>query len=258
MGTPSVPKLPPLDCSLFFPDLINFHMRNNPTLPMWVYPNDQAVTEITFLEFGRAAHRIAHALRPQRTGDDGEVVIVIANTDTILYQVVVAGMSIAGLVVSTSSLPCSRADFIPNKPFPVSPRNSPAAVIDMMKKINCSRIVTLHHAHQSLIDGVHEQGSGLAFTVEEMPTISCAFPKLGCEVEADPFVPYPQSASPPDPNIPSIYIHSSGSTGFPKPIPHSYKVQIHWMYHGTSMLLSLVTLLVFDMPLTVSYGGVFP
>ena len=236
MCTPSIPKLPPLDCSLFFPDLINFHMQNNPTLPMWVYPNDQAVTEITFLEFGRAAHRIAHALRPQRTGDDGQVVILIANTDTILYQVVVAGMSIAGLVVSTSSLPYSRAVFIAKKPFPASPRNSPAAMIDMMKKINCSRIVTLHHAHQSLVDSVREQGSGLTFTVEEMPTISCAFPKLGCEVETDSFVPYPQSASRPDPNMPSIYIHSSGSTGFPKPIPQSYKFQIHLMYHSMSIL----------------------
>ena len=112
MSIPSVPKLPRLDCSLFFPDLINFHMQNNPTLPMWVYPDDQAITEITFLEFGRAAHRIAHALRPERTGNDGQVVILIANTDTILHQVVVAGMSIAGLVVSASSLPYSRGVFI--------------------------------------------------------------------------------------------------------------------------------------------------
>ncbi|KAI9458226.1 acetyl-CoA synthetase-like protein [Boletus coccyginus] len=213
MSTPPIPKLPQLDCSLLFPDLINFHMQNNPSLPMWVYLNDQGVTEITFLEFGRAAHRIAHALRPGRTGDDGQVVILIANTDTILHQVVIAGMSIAGLV-----------------PFPVSPRNSPAAVVHMMKKINCSRIVTLHHAHRSLIDRVREEGSCLVFTVEEMPTISYAFPKLGGEVQADAFVPYPQSASRPDPNVPSMYLHSSGSTGFPKPIPRSPKVQIHLMH----------------------------
>lgn len=80
-------------------------MQNNPTLPMWVYSDDQGSTEITFLEFGRAAHRIAHALRPGHTGDDGQVVILIATTDTILHQVIVAGMSIAGLVVSTSPLP---------------------------------------------------------------------------------------------------------------------------------------------------------
>ncbi|KAF8546313.1 acetyl-CoA synthetase-like protein, partial [Imleria badia] len=215
ISTLSPPKLPRLDCSLFFPDLINFHMENNPTLPMWVYPNDQGITEITFLEFGRAAHRIAHALRPDRAGEDRQVVVLIANTDTIHHQVIVTGITVAGLV-----------------PFPVSPRNSPAAVINMMKKLNCSRIVTLHHAHQTLIDDVRKQGSDLAFTVDEIPTISYAFPKLGHEVEADPFVPYPQATSRPDPNTPSMYIHSSGSTGFPKPIPQSYKIQIHWMYHS--------------------------
>ena len=239
MSTPSAPKLPQLNGSLFFPDLINFHMQNNPALPMWVYPNDQDITEITFLEFGRAAHRIAHALRPERTGNDGQIVTLIANTDTILHQVVVAGMSIAGLVVSIFSLPYSRTAFIARQPFPVSPRNSPSAVIDMMKKINCSQIVTLYHAHQSLIDGVREQDSGFTLTINEIPTISYTFPELGHEVEEDPFVPYPQSASRPDPNVPSMYIHSSGSTGFPRPIPQSYKVQIQWMSNRMSSSLLL-------------------
>lgn len=106
MSTPSVPKFPQLDCSLFFHELINFHMQNNPTLPMFAYAGDQGITEIPFLEFGRAAHRVAHALRPERTGGhDGQVIILIANSDTILHHVVVAGMSIAGLVVSISTWP---------------------------------------------------------------------------------------------------------------------------------------------------------
>jgi len=126
---------------------------------------------------------------------------------------------------------------IPYQPLPVSPRNSPADVVHMTKKIDCSRILTLHHAHQSLIDRVREEGSGLAFTVDEISTISYAFPKLGHEVQADAFVPYPQSASRPDPNVPWMYIHSSGTTGFPKLIPHSYKVQIHQMSRSMSILL---------------------
>ncbi|KAI9463497.1 hypothetical protein HD554DRAFT_2124555 [Boletus coccyginus] len=149
-------------------------MQNNPSLPMWVYLNDQGVTKITSLEFGPTAHRITHALRPRRTSDDGQVVILIANTDTILHQVVIAGMSIAGLV-----------------PFPVSPKNSPAVVVHMMKKINCSRDVTLHHAHQSLIDCVREEGSSLASTVDKMPMMSYAFLNLGCEVRANTFIPFP-------------------------------------------------------------------
>ena len=126
--------------------------------------------------------------------------------------------------------------FIPYQSLPVSPGNSPADVVHM-KKIGCSRILTSHHAHQSSIDRVREEGSGLAFTVDEIPTISYAFPKLGHEVQADAFVPYPQSASRPDPNVPSMYIRSSGTTRFPKLIPHSYKVQIHQMSRSMSILL---------------------
>ena len=102
----STPVFPPSDSSLPFHELFSFHMQNNPTLPMFVYTDDQAsdrTTEITFLEFGRAAHRIAHALRPERGGEEGQVVMLIANCDTILFHAVVAGMFIAGLVVSVPS-----------------------------------------------------------------------------------------------------------------------------------------------------------
>ena len=95
-------NFPPLDHSLLFPDLVNFHMEKNPIFPIFVYANENIpdkLTEISFLEFGRAAHRVAHALRPSRKGSDGEVVIVIANTDTILHHAVVTGLSIAGWVV---------------------------------------------------------------------------------------------------------------------------------------------------------------
>ncbi|KAF9223056.1 putative nonribosomal peptide synthetase [Gyrodon lividus] len=98
----------------------------------------------------------------------------------------------------------------------------------MMKKTNCSRIVTLHHAHESLIDGIRGEVSGGELIFDELPTLGYAFPKLGNEVESDPFHPYPSGLRP-DLDNPAIYIHSSGSTGFPKPIAHSYKVQIHWM-----------------------------
>ncbi|KAF9238227.1 acetyl-CoA synthetase-like protein [Melanogaster broomeanus] len=210
----SVPEGPPLDGSLLFSDLINFHMQKNPTFPIFIYADDQApngTTEITFLEFGRAAHRIAHVLRPAHQGEVGQVVMLIANTDTILYHAALAGMSLAGLV-----------------PFLVSPRNSAAAVADMMKKTNCSRIVTLHHAHRNLMESIQEEISVHDLIFDELPTLPYAFPKLGHEVESDPFDPYPPVPRP-DLDKPAIYVHSSGSTGFPKPIAHSYKVQIHWL-----------------------------
>jgi acyl-coenzyme A synthetase/AMP-(fatty) acid ligase len=123
------------------------------------------------------------------------------------------------------------------QPFLVSPRNSAAAVVDMMKKTNCSRIITLHHAHHGLIDGIREEVPGREIIIDELPTLTYAFPKLGNEAESDPFDPYPAAASRPGLDRPAIYIHSSGSTGFPKPIAHSYKVQIHWMRQRRSIII---------------------
>ncbi|KAH7929525.1 putative nonribosomal peptide synthetase [Leucogyrophana mollusca] len=110
----------------------------------------------------------------------------------------------------------------------MSPRNSAPAVADMMKKTNCHRIITLDHAHHALIEGVRRE-LGFEILVDELPTIRQLFPKLGKETSEDTFKPYPPPPARPDVNSPAIYIHSSGSTGFPKPIPHTHKTQIHWL-----------------------------
>ena len=99
----------------------------------------------------------------------------------------------------------------------------------MMKKANCSRILTLQHAHNGLIKSIRDEMLGQELVVGELPTLSYAFPKLGAEVEADPFMPYPAPASRPDLDSTAVYFHSSGSTGFPKPIPHNHRFQASWV-----------------------------
>lgn len=98
-----------------------------------------------------------------------------------------------------------------------------------MQKTNCSRIVTLDHAHKALIDGIRDEIQGAQLIVHEVPTFRYAFPSLGKEGAADPFIPYPSSLKRPDLDSPAIYIHSSGSTGFPKAIAHSHRIQIQWL-----------------------------
>ena len=60
-----------------------------------------AFTSISFLELARAAHRAGHLTRSsQPPGLHNEVVAIIANLDTLLYQTTVIGMMRAGIVVS--------------------------------------------------------------------------------------------------------------------------------------------------------------
>lgn len=94
--------LPPYDGSVYFPEAVDFHLKHNPDFAAYAFCRDdipESYTEITFLEFGRAAHRAAHHLRAPGTGSDGEVVAVLANADALLYQTVVMGIMRAGLTV---------------------------------------------------------------------------------------------------------------------------------------------------------------
>ena len=92
---------PPTDYSVTLPETIDFHWKHNPTHPLYVFSEDGKPerTEITALEFGRATDRVAHYVRPGRTGPDGDVVAVVALSDTLLYQAVSIGIMRAGLVV---------------------------------------------------------------------------------------------------------------------------------------------------------------
>ena len=97
----------PLEESVSIPAAVDFHLKHNPDHAFYVFAEpDGTVRKITYLEFARAAHRAAHALRPvresedaAREGEDGAVVAVIALSDTILYHAITVGLMKAGLVV---------------------------------------------------------------------------------------------------------------------------------------------------------------
>lgn len=95
---------PPLDGSIQPALLADFNLEHNPHRTLYAYSEGQgSLTEISFLEFGHAVHRASHLLRPGCAGSDGAVVAVIANTDIMLYQTVIAGLMRAGLVVCIQS-----------------------------------------------------------------------------------------------------------------------------------------------------------
>ena len=102
----TLPTLPPLDGSLYLlPDLVDFNAEHNPDRPWAVFPKPDGSSEIasvTFSEFAKASHRVAHTARPlgaEHEGRDGEVVALVLQTDSILYIALLAGLIRAGLVV---------------------------------------------------------------------------------------------------------------------------------------------------------------
>jgi len=106
------PKLsyPPTDGSLLFPQLLEYNAQHNPNHPFFVYPGDEGSLElqkISHLEFYRACQRVAHVVRPGRQGQSREVVAIVANCDTILYQALFMGIIYAGLIVRRNIIFCA-------------------------------------------------------------------------------------------------------------------------------------------------------
>ncbi|KAG1744621.1 putative aminoadipate reductase [Suillus paluster] len=209
---------PPLDGSLLLPELLEFNAQHNSDVIFFVYdkPGSDELVSISHLDFYQACHRAAQRIRPDRAGADREIVALIGNTDTLLYQTVFMGIILSGLL-----------------PFPMSPRNSAAAVVNMMQKTNCHRLMTTRQNLGTLIDGitadfVSQDTERSQLQIDEFPALKDLYPELARGSPNKAFLPYPSPASRPSENDILFYLHSSGSTGFPKPIPITNLTVIHW------------------------------
>ncbi|KAH9928993.1 hypothetical protein B0H21DRAFT_700203 [Amylocystis lapponica] len=210
----NIEVFPPTDGSIpVIPGFLDFHAERNPTYPMFVFPSDD-IPSISFREFAEATHRIAHILRPTRSGPDGAVVAVLIHCDTILYDALLVGIIRAGMV-----------------PFPMSERNSPPAVASMLSRSNCHNVV-LQPAFASLVAEARALlPSSHHVHLDMLPEFAEILPTLSSSTASTP-VPavkaYPAPEHPRSPTAVMLYIHSSGSTNHPKPIPQTDEALQKW------------------------------
>ncbi|CAK5275098.1 unnamed protein product [Mycena citricolor] len=210
--------LPPLDRSLILPQIVDLRLESSggSTAFSFAEEDDQSgvvSTDITQFEFARAAHRAARLLSPEmpRGVERGRVVAIVALADVLVYQTIVLGCMRAGLI-----------------PFPISHRNSAAAIAHLLESTDCHRVLTTKAPLENLVADVAAQLAGqnqkYELSVEEIPLLGELYPHLGHESAAHQFTPYPLSGPiPPNTDI-AICLHSSGSTGFPKPIRMSHRL----------------------------------
>ncbi|CCM02157.1 uncharacterized protein FIBRA_04235 [Fibroporia radiculosa] len=219
MAVLNAPVLPSLDGTLsVLPDIVDFHAEHNLNLPIFVFPNafdEDKITTVSFLEFANATSRIAHIARPARTGPDGEVIIVLVSCDTLLYHTLLVGLVRAGLV-----------------PFLMSPRNSAPAIASMMERTGCHRVVT-QPAFASLADAIQTELPPMySVQLDDLPVLADIFPSLLSSYDPSRSLvkPYPRPKNAPLPSDVVLYLHSSGSTGHPKPIPQTNTTLLHWCH----------------------------
>lgn len=155
LGLPQIPRTqaltsttfhpPPLDGTLAIPELWDWHYEHSPQHPLFIYSDDEGTsTTITWREACRAIHQaghIAQRLARQDPSCDRPVFAILAGNgtsigprhqcilnpdllpDAITYFTLMAGIMRAGY-----------------RAFPVSPRNSPAAVAHLLNKTEVAHI----------------------------------------------------------------------------------------------------------------------
>ncbi len=119
--------------------------------------------------------------------------------------------------------------------FPISPRNSPAAIAHLLKTANVKQLIVGQEKNFQMLAEIsltHLQGDKPQ--IHAMPS----FEELYLPDSDKDFVPL--SYKKPDLNETSIILHSSGSTAFPKPIPWN-----HYQYCKSPYFPVIIILAVF-------------
>ncbi|KZT66300.1 acetyl-CoA synthetase-like protein [Daedalea quercina L-15889] len=246
-------RLPPLDGSVSFPELYDWHGIHNPGHRVFVFPcGDGSVREILYPEAARAIH-VGAKIIASRMGSDADtedraVIGIVAASDVIPYYITEVSIMRANHIV-----------------FPISPRNSPAAIAHLIHKANIKHIlVGRDHAMQNLVEGaLHLLRAQYQDTAVPGTSHMPAFDELFVEGDqGEPLtsvLPFKYRG----PDSPVLFLHSSGSTAFPKPIMYTdhrmllfcmipfygeqdltgivFSMHMMPMFHGMGMALMLWT-----------------
>ncbi|KZO93858.1 acetyl-CoA synthetase-like protein [Calocera viscosa TUFC12733] len=238
--TPTGFAVPPIDNSLLFPQYLDWHLEKNPD-HVWAVLVGSSADEIsvTWGEVARASLRLASKLRKEiRVSDEqrkkGIKIAILANTDTLTYCTMIFAIIRAGFVA-----------------FPISTRNSVPAVEHLLKSTSCPYLygsIPTTDASATALQATTVEVLGLLPSVQllDVPHYAALYPRL----DSTPAKPYNAeedaactTAFPPvqsfleyehfTPDSPMLFLHSSGSTSFPKPIPISHRF---WLAMSSAVL----------------------
>ncbi|KAI5116179.1 hypothetical protein M0805_002877 [Coniferiporia weirii] len=204
---------PPLDFTLSFPALFDWQAEHSREHPIFIFEDAPGISRtIHWGEAVQGIHRAAQFVRRAvgrslKTGSgEKPLIAVLASSDTITFYSFVIGVMRTGWTI-----------------FPISPRNSPAAVVTLLEQTKASHLfVSVESAIQSLADASLDQiRTKVAIVKHRMPVFEDLFP-IGGYDHSFQFEP------PVDVDMDSyaIILHSSGSTAFPKPIYITHRVMI--------------------------------
>ncbi|EMD35545.1 hypothetical protein CERSUDRAFT_106870 [Gelatoporia subvermispora B] len=209
---------PALDGSLTLPELYAWHAEHSPEHPLFVYADDDKRSHtIYYPEAFRGIRkasklsqtqftRVQSLYAQQETSQHPAVLGILANADSISFLTYMVGVMYSGLT-----------------PFPLSTRNSPAAVVHLVRSTGIHLlVVSSDPAMQRLAQQVKDILSAEGYTLEHAP-----MPKFD-ELYNDSDEGLDAQKGKLGSDDIMLILHSSGSTAFPKPIPFKARSFIYW------------------------------
>ncbi|KAJ5726313.1 NRPS-like enzyme [Penicillium malachiteum] len=173
--------------ALIKPDAIYAEYPVNPT------SYDKGYRKITYKNFANAINGIAHWLTEQLGPGDGKGVLAYTGGNDLRYPALVLGAVKAGY--------CA---FLP------SPRNSVAANQSLLQKLDCTTLLT-PMPHPPFRAAILKALEGQSVKCLDMPSLDTLL--------TNDYPDFPYSKKYPDAvTDPLLIVHTSGSTGIPKPI----------------------------------------
>ncbi|THU97218.1 acetyl-CoA synthetase-like protein [Dendrothele bispora CBS 962.96] len=223
---------PPLNDSISVLQMLDWHYDHSSSHPFFIYAQSDvppsskgsAIRTITWKETVEAVYtgaklirnRVQRGLLESVNHDnnvDDQVVGILSYSDSIPY--------------STTMFSVMRANFVL---FPISPRNSPQAVAHLIQKVGVKHmLVGFDQGIQELMErSVEFLRTEYGYRDDQIPATSMMplFEDLYLEngIEGQEIVEEIRKEIPlkrQQPQDIQFYLHSSGSTAFPKPIPHT-------------------------------------
>ena len=110
----------------------------------------------------------------------------------------------------------------------MSPRIPAPGIFHLLNLTKCHRIIS-QPGLESLTSAVASLGKEKQWdvTVDNLPEFQDVFPDIFSDTVAGVEL-YPESKEPFNWQNVMLYMHSSGSTGFPKAIPHRHITNLQW------------------------------
>ncbi|KAJ7058659.1 hypothetical protein C8F01DRAFT_1302507, partial [Mycena amicta] len=215
-----------LDGSLLFPDVLEYQAQHSADHPLFVYPaQSQALggldgptalrlEKLTWSKAIKVFRRVGHLARASVETDGTvkrAVVAILALTDQITYLSLIAGLMLAGYI-----------------PFPLSPRNSDAAIVHLLQSSGC------HHLMVSSDPAMQTLAATVTARLPELQTLKLpSYQEIFEPSEGILETSFERGKASLEET--AVYMHSSGSTAFPKAIPLSFQVMFEaglTLYYG--------------------------